>query len=79
MSPRKEIQVCIRVETNLHSSTSPGRFLAVTELKAIAGYVLLNYDIKLEGEANVPPGGIFFGTARSTNASARILFRKRRL
>jgi hypothetical protein len=76
--PRKETQICTRVETDLHSSNSPGRFLAVNELKAIAGYVLLNYDVKLEGGANVPPGGLFFGTARSANVSARILFRKRR-
>ena len=77
MRPEKNTSDFIKVETDSFFSHSPGRFLAVNESKAMAGYVLLNYDIKLADDSNVPPGGLFFGTTRSANMSARILFRKR--
>ncbi|KAF6744036.1 cytochrome P450 [Ephemerocybe angulata] len=56
----------------------PGRFFAVNELKGMAAYILLNYDLKLPNDEKVPPPGQHFGSARSPNPSAKILFRKRR-
>ncbi|KAJ2930915.1 hypothetical protein H1R20_g6188, partial [Candolleomyces eurysporus] len=55
----------------------PGRFFAVNEIKAMAAYVLLNYDLKLPGDDTTPPLGFFFGSSRSAPLSAHILFRKR--
>ncbi|KAJ2919184.1 hypothetical protein MD484_g1225, partial [Candolleomyces efflorescens] len=55
----------------------PGRFFAVNEIKAMAAYVLLNYDMKLPGDDPHLPAGFFFGSSRSANPTAHILFRKR--
>ena len=52
---------------------SPGRFLAVTELKALMAYVLLNFDVKMD---RVPETGWFLSD-RFPNQSSKVLFRKR--
>lgn len=59
--------------------SSPGRFFAVNEVKAVVSHVLLNYDVKLPGDATQVMPGIWFASTRSPNPKAEILFRKRRL
>ena len=34
---------------------SPGRFFAVNELKAILGYIIVNFDVKFGGDGKRPP------------------------
>lgn len=58
---------------------SPGRFFAVNEVKAAVSHILLNYDIKLPGDATKVLPGIWFAGSRSPDPKAQILFRKRRL
>lgn len=56
----------------------PGRFFAVNEIKAMVCHILSTYDIKLPGDATVPPAGTWFGNGRIPDSEAAILFRKRR-
>ena len=56
---------------------SPGRFLAVTELKTILAHILMNYDIKLENNSRVLPSKLYFETNVVPNRSANIMFRKK--
>ncbi|KAG7450028.1 cytochrome P450 [Guyanagaster necrorhizus] len=51
----------------------PGRFFAVTELKALLSHVLLNFDVKMD---KVPESGSFLFD-RFPNKSSKVLFRKR--
>ncbi|KZT08274.1 cytochrome P450 [Laetiporus sulphureus 93-53] len=55
----------------------PGRFLAVSELKTMLAHVLMTYDVRMEDEGVVPPTK-WFATALTPNATAAVLFRKRR-
>ncbi|KAF6750322.1 cytochrome P450 [Ephemerocybe angulata] len=57
----------------------PGRFFAVNEVKALLAYIILNYDIKLEGDSTVPPDGFWFGGNRAPSSSGEVLLRKRRI
>ena len=58
---------------------SPGRFFAVNEIKAMAAHILLNYDIKLPGDAKVVPLGRWFAGNRIPDPKAEMMFRKRRV
>ena len=61
---------------------SPGRFLAVNELKCLMGHVLLNYDIKwshrdlLEGGYFPPPE--HFGIYTHPSENEAVMFRRRK-
>lgn len=55
----------------------PGRFFAVAEMKAMMAYVLLNYDIKLDGGATEAPPGKWFAGQYIPDDKARLLFRAR--
>ncbi|KAI1793056.1 cytochrome P450 [Ganoderma leucocontextum] len=54
----------------------PGRFFAANELKALASYILLNYDIKLGGDGKRPPN-MYYSTNIVPSMSGQVLFRKR--
>ncbi|KAJ7644773.1 cytochrome P450 [Roridomyces roridus] len=54
----------------------PGRFFAVTELKAMVAHLVLNYDIKPEVDG-VRPADRTWGTTQSPNPTARVCIRKR--
>ncbi|KAI0071400.1 cytochrome P450 [Panus rudis PR-1116 ss-1] len=54
----------------------PGRFFAANELKIILAHLVLTYDIKLEGETDVPED-LFFATAILPNPSIKVAFRRR--
>ncbi|KAF9486888.1 cytochrome P450 [Pleurotus eryngii] len=54
----------------------PGRFFAANELKAMLAHVVLNYDVRLEGDL---PGNRWFGYAAVPNKDARVMFRKRKV
>ena len=56
---------------------SPGRFFAANELKAMLAYIVLNFDIKLEGDGKRPEN-IHWGPAVIPDLNARVLFRKRK-
>ena len=60
---------------NFHLS-SPGRFFAAMELKAMVAHLILNYDVKLENEGVRPPD-TWLGAYCVPNQKAKMLFRKR--
>ncbi|TBU30176.1 cytochrome P450 [Dichomitus squalens] len=53
----------------------PGRFFASMELKAVMSYLLVNYDIALDG--SLRPENQYFGIDISPDPSGRVLFRRR--
>jgi hypothetical protein len=59
--------------------SSPGRFFAVNEIKAMVAHILLNYDIKLPGDAKVVPPGRWFAGNRIPDPKAEMMFRKRKV
>lgn len=58
-------------------SACPGRFFAALELKMVTAYLVLNYDLKLEGDATEVPPVSWFITARVPNYKANVLVRRR--
>jgi len=56
----------------------PGRFFAVTEVKMMLAYILLNYDVKLENEGVRPPN-VLIGDIVMPDTKAEVMFRKRRI
>ena len=59
------------------SQFSPGRFFAVAEIKATIAFILLNYDIKLDGGATKAPPGKWFAGQYMPDDKARLLFKSR--
>jgi hypothetical protein len=53
-----------------------GRFFAATELKAMLGHLVMNYDVKAEVEGVRPPDDIF-GIRITPSATGKVCFRKR--
>ena len=51
----------------------------MNEIKAMASHILLNYDIKLPGDAKVVPSGRWFAGNRIPDAKAQMMFRKRKV
>ena len=56
--------------------SSPGRFFAAAQLKALLAYIVINYDIKLEGNAR--PKNFFFSMGMVPSQSGSVLIRKRK-
>ncbi|KAI0690391.1 cytochrome P450 [Cerioporus squamosus] len=54
----------------------PGRFFAASELRAVLAYIVMNYDLKLEG-GGPRPKNFFFAVSLVPPPSGRISFRKR--
>ncbi|KAJ7066322.1 cytochrome P450 [Mycena amicta] len=54
----------------------PGRFFAVTELKAMLAHLVLEYDIKAEVEGVRPPDEVF-GVRAYPNSKGKVFLRKR--
>ncbi|KAH9895714.1 cytochrome P450 [Cubamyces lactineus] len=54
----------------------PGRFFAANELKAMLAYLVLNFDMKLEGDGKRPEN-VYWGPTVVPSPTARVLFRKR--
>ncbi|EEB95780.1 hypothetical protein MPER_05196, partial [Moniliophthora perniciosa FA553] len=54
----------------------PGRFFAVTQLKLLLSHVLMNYDVRFDGEGQVPKD-MWFGSNRTPNKKAELMLRKR--
>lgn len=59
--------------------TSPGRFLAVHEIKIILAQILLKYDIQLENGSMNRPSNLSIESAILPNPKAKMRFRKRRI
>ncbi len=59
------------------AARSPGRFFAANELKAMLGYIVLNYDLKLP-TSGPRPENLYFGSNVIPPPVADILFRRRR-
>ena len=55
---------------------SPGRFFVASELKTFLAHLVLNYDIKMEKEGQVPPVR-WFGTRLFVSRKAEVMFRER--
>ena len=55
---------------------SPGRFFVASELKAFLAHLVLNYDMKMEKEGQVPPVR-WFGTRLFVSRKAEVMFRER--
>jgi hypothetical protein len=64
----------LRTNTSLFT-ISPGRFLAVTEIKALFAYIIVAYDIKFEEGHDVPRGSTI--AAVRSPANVNVMFRKR--
>ena len=58
------------------SPSSPGRFFAANELKALLAYIVLNYDLKLGGDGK-RPASLFYGDDVIPSPTGEVLFRKR--
>jgi hypothetical protein len=57
---------------------SPGRFFAITEIKAVVCRILLDYDIKLTDEQGGRPKDVWFmGLFISPDKKAKISLKKR--
>nr|VWO99889.1 Uncharacterized protein [Ganoderma boninense] len=54
----------------------PGRFFAANELKALAAYIILNYDLKLGGDGK-RPANMYYSMNVVPSMSGEVLFRKR--
>jgi hypothetical protein len=55
--------------------TSPGRFFAINEVKALLAYIVVTYDIKLEEGKKVPRGFCIASVYFPGNAN--VMFRSR--
>ena len=60
----------------LTRTSSPGRFFAANELKAMLAYIVLVYDVKLP-EGTQRPKDLEFGPALAPDPKAQVLFRRR--
>lgn len=58
---------------------SPGRFLAVNEVKALLAHILLNYDVQLENGSMERPPNLYIESSVIPNQKAKVMFRKRRV
>ncbi|CCM04380.1 uncharacterized protein FIBRA_06554 [Fibroporia radiculosa] len=54
----------------------PGRFFASTELKEVLSHLVVNYDMKMEKEAAVPPSS-FVSHSLIPDLKANVMFRRR--
>ncbi|CCM06932.1 uncharacterized protein FIBRA_09244 [Fibroporia radiculosa] len=54
----------------------PGRFFASTELKEVLSHLVVNYEMKMEKEAVVPPSS-FVGYSLIPDLKANVMFRRR--
>ena len=59
-------------------TSSPGRFFASNEMKAMLAYIVLTYDVKLEREGMRPPNE-WYGHHLVPNMKGKVMFRKRRI
>jgi hypothetical protein len=57
---------------------SPGRFFAANEIKAMLCYLVMNYDVKLPGDAVEKPPNRYIGGSVIPSSADQILIRKRR-
>lgn len=57
----------------------PGRFFAANEIKAIMGYLILNYDMKFPVGVEKRPESLLFETQYLPNPFATVLFKRRKL
>ena len=62
--------------TSYRALCSPGRFFVASELKAFLAHLVMNYDIKMEKEGQVPPVR-WFGTRLFVSRKAEVMFRER--
>ncbi|TBU58191.1 cytochrome P450 [Dichomitus squalens] len=56
----------------------PGRFFAANELKAMLAYIVVNYDVKIDGDGARPPN-VYFANSVIPNQKGKIMFRKRQV
>lgn len=56
----------------------PGRFFAANEIKAIMGYLLLNYDMKFPEGKEQRPESLLFETQYLPNSKATVMFKRRK-
>lgn len=59
-----------------YASTSPGRFLAGSELKTMLAHILLNYDVKMANDGGRPEN-VWYGRNCSPDPTAQVLFQRR--
>ena len=58
-------------------ATSPGRFFAANELKAMLAYTVVNYDVKFE-DAGIRPLNKWLGLTIIPDPTASVMCRKRK-
>ena len=57
----------------------PGRFFAANEIKAIMGYLLLNYEMKFPSGVEKRPESLLFETQYLPNPFATVMFKRRKI
>lgn len=57
----------------------PGRFFAANEIKAIMGYLIMNYDMKFPDGVEKRPESLLFETQYLPNPFATVMFKRRQL
>lgn len=57
--------------------SSPGRYLAIAEIKAIMAHIIMNYDFKVDGYEKQMPKSTLLWAAIVPNTRAKLAFRKR--
>ena len=65
-----------RIEDDVQTLRSPGRFFAANELKALVAFLVLNYDFKLAGDGKEPKNVYSFENV-IPDPTAQLMFRKR--
>ena len=57
----------------------PGRFFAANEIKAIMGFLLMNYDMKFPDGVTKRPDSLLFETQYLPNPFATVMFKRRKI
>ena len=58
--------------------SSPGRFFAANELKALLAFIVINYDFK-PARDGPPPTNIYFAENVIPDPTVQLMFRRRRV
>jgi len=71
------MRFCVTAYSAIDNYTSPGRFFAANELKAMLCFVVTNYDVQLEDGSKERPLNLYSGANVRPNNFAKVMFRRR--
>ena len=67
----------MRLTTRFDARCSPGRYFAAHEMKAVLAHIIVNFDVKLDGDGTRPPN-VYFAMGVVPAPHGRVLFKKRK-